>query len=64
LNTRQEPRSRITAKVNELMVLCDALAAKLTQSRNDADTFAAAVVHHLCNVEVCPGALLQAQQLN
>jgi len=41
---------RIVAKVNELMVMCDALEAVLTQSLDDADTFAAAVVHQLCNV--------------
>ena len=40
---------RIVAKVNENMGLCDALEAVLTQSRDDADTFAAAVVHRLCN---------------
>jgi type I restriction enzyme S subunit len=42
-------QKRIVAKVNELMALCDALEAKLTQSRADADTLAAAVVHHLCS---------------
>jgi type I restriction enzyme S subunit len=42
-------QKRIVAKVNELMILCDALEAKLTQSRADADTLAAAVVHRLCN---------------
>lgn len=40
---------RIVAKVNELMALCDALEAKLTQSRADADTIAAAVVQRLCS---------------
>lgn len=38
-------QKRIVAKVNELMALCDALEAKLTQSRSDADTLAAAIVH-------------------
>jgi type I restriction enzyme, S subunit len=42
-------QKRIVAKVNELMVLCDALETKLTQSHDDADMLAAAVVHHLCN---------------
>lgn len=45
-------QKRIVAKVNELMALCDALEAKLTQSHADADTLAAAVVHCLtggCN---------------
>jgi type I restriction enzyme, S subunit len=42
-------QKRIVAKVNELMALCDALDAKLTQSRADADTLAAAIVHRLCN---------------
>lgn len=40
-------QKRIVAKVNELMTLCDALEAKLTRSRTDADTLAAAVVHDL-----------------
>ncbi len=31
------------------IALCDALNARLTQSRADADTLAAAVVHHVCN---------------
>jgi len=40
-------QKRIVAKVNELMALCDALEAKLTQSRADADTLVAAVVHRM-----------------
>lgn len=46
-------QKRIVTKVNELMVLCDALEAKLTQSRADADTLAAAIVHQLCNGSAC-----------
>jgi type I restriction enzyme S subunit len=42
-------QQRIVAKVNELMPLCDALEAKLTQSRADADSLAAAVAHHLAD---------------
>jgi type I restriction enzyme, S subunit len=38
-------QKRIVAKVNELMAMCDALEAKLTKAREDADTLAAAVVH-------------------
>ena len=45
-------QKRIVAKVNELMALCDVLEAKLTQSRADADTLAAAVVHQLCSGSV------------
>ena len=37
------------AKVNGTMALCDALDAKLTQSRSDADPLAAALVQHICN---------------
>jgi type I restriction enzyme, R subunit len=40
-------QKRNVAKVNELMALCDALEAKLTQSRADADRLVAAVVHAL-----------------
>lgn len=45
-------QKRIVAKINELMSLCDALEAKLTQSREDADTLAAAVVHRLHSPEL------------
>lgn len=41
-------QKRIVAKVNELMALCDALEAKFIQSHTDADTLAAAIIHHLC----------------
>ena len=44
-----DEQKRIVAKVKECMALCDALAVKLTQSRDDADTLAAAVVHYLSN---------------
>lgn len=50
MNTRIRHRSRIVAKVNELSALYDALEAKLTQFRADADTLAAAIVHALRNV--------------
>jgi len=50
-------QKRIVAKVTELMTQCDALEAKLTQSRADADTLAAAVVHHLCNGNAPEGRL-------
>jgi len=36
------------------MALCDVLEAKLTQSREEADTLAATVVHHICNQAVAP----------
>ena len=47
-------QKRIVIKVNELMALCDTLEAKLAQSRADADTLAAAVVHHLCSAGARP----------
>ena len=50
-------QKRIVAKVNELMALCDVLEAKLTQSRADADTLAAAVVHHIYNTGARPELL-------
>ncbi len=42
-------QKRIVAKVNELIARCDALEAKLSQSREDADALAAAFVHQVCN---------------
>jgi type I restriction enzyme S subunit len=39
-------QKRIVAKVNELMVLCDDLDAKLTQSRQEAEKLVGAVVRH------------------
>jgi type I restriction enzyme S subunit len=38
---------RIVSKVNELMVMCDNLEAKLTQSSEVAEKLAGAVVNHM-----------------
>ena len=40
-------QKRIVAKVGKVMDLCDALETRLTRSREDDDTLAAAGVHHL-----------------
>jgi len=42
-------QKRIAARVTALMAQCDALEVKLTKSRDDADTLAATIVHHVCN---------------
>ena len=42
-------QKRVVAKVKKLIVLCEALEAKLTQSRGNADILAAAIVHEMCN---------------
>ena len=45
--TRLSEQKRIVSKVTELLSLCDALEAKLTQAESASTQLLAAAVHHL-----------------
>lgn len=45
-------QKRIVAKVTELLSLCDALEAKLTQAESASTQLLSAAVHHLLNNSV------------
>ena len=48
--TPSSQQKRIVSKVTELLSLCDALEAKLTQAESASTQLLSAAVHHLLNV--------------